>query len=376
MELEKTLLYEKFNRFYERGAQAVKNNKPEEAHKALLIAAESLFKLAKLSSGDLSNKWYERANRIYEKAMALVDHKGSEGKSDGPQKQRLRDLEDTETRFKPEQDISNTTFDDVVGLEDVKRYIRLNLINPFDNPEVYTLFSKKAGGGALLYGPPGTGKTMIAKAIANEVNAPFYSVKASDIMSKWVGESERNIKNLFEAVRSHKACVLFIDEIESLTTRRGSHNSSVLDRVVSEFLAQIDGFNNTTDSVVMLIAATNVPTKIDDAMLRPGRFDNLVYVPLPNAEAREMMLQKQCANIPIESIDFKDIAIKTENYSGADLAGLVDYVKSYAIERTLDTGEVSKITPEDFDQALSERKPSTTKRAIQEYMSFRESREL
>lgn len=380
MSLEQNFLYDNFKKYQEKGVKALKEDNKAEAKKYLLKAAECLFKLAKNNTGSLKKQWEESANNIYEKALAIeVDGVSHTRPSKGaaPKGRRKNQPDDTTNNFVPMTTIPDIGFDDVIGLEDVKNYIKMNVIKPFENPEIYKIFKKEAGGGALLYGPPGTGKTMIAKAIANEVGAAFYSVKASDIMSKWVGESEQNVKNLFDAVRSHDITVLFIDEIESITTKRGSHHSSVLDRVVSEFLAQLDGFNEESDNVTMLLAATNVPSKIDEAIMRPGRFDRLIYIPLPEKAARIAIIEKMIDAIPVEEdLEFEMIGEITQGFSGADLKGLVETTKTYAIERTLDTGEVSMVTTEDFLQAMEGRTPSTTNKLMKQYEKFKEDRQL
>jgi len=382
MSLEQNFLYDNFKKYQEHGVKALKKGDNAEAKKYLLKAAQTLFKLASQNQGSLKTQWEESANNIYEKALAIkVDgqpntrppSRGGGGGRGGALKNQQ---DDSGNHFVPMTSVPDITFEDVIGLEDVKRYIKMNVIKPFENPEVYKLFRKEAGGGALLYGPPGTGKTMIAKAIANEVGAAFYSIKASDIMSKWVGESEQNVRNLFDAVRSHDLTVLFIDEIESITTKRGSHHSSVLDRVVSEFLAQLDGFSEETDNVTMLLAATNVPSKIDEAIMRPGRFDRLIYIPLPDLAARRAILVKMIDRVPIEDdLDLDMIADITEGFSGADLKGLVESTKSYAIERTLNDGETSVISDEDFLEAMQGRNPSTTNALMKQYAKFKEDRQ-
>lgn len=382
MSLEQNFLYDNFKKYQEHGVKALKKGDNAEAKKYLLKAAQTLFKLASQNEGSLKVQWEESANNIYEKALNIkVDgqpntrppSRGGGGGRGGALKNQQ---DDSGNHFVPMTSVPDITFEDVIGLEDVKRYIKMNVIKPFENPEVYKLFRKEAGGGALLYGPPGTGKTMIAKAIANEVGAAFYSIKASDIMSKWVGESEQNVRNLFDAVRSHDLTVLFIDEIESITTKRGSHHSSVLDRVVSEFLAQLDGFNEESDNVTMLLAATNVPSKIDEAIMRPGRFDRLIYIPLPDIAARRAILVKMIDQVPIEDdLDLDMISEITEGFSGADLKGLVESTKSYAIERTLNDGETSVISDEDFLEAMQGRNPSTTNALMKQYAKFKEDRQ-
>lgn len=377
MSIEQNFLYDNFKKYQERGVQALKDGNNAEAKKYLLKAAETLFKLAKNNTGSLKEQWEESAQKIYEKALAIeVNGKKSPRSGGSSNRGQKNDPEDGGNTFVPMTTIPDITFEDVIGLEEVKRYIKMNVIKPFENPELYKLFKKEAGGGALLYGPPGTGKTMIAKAIANEVGAAFYSVKASDIMSKWVGESEQNVKNLFEAVRSHDLTVLFVDEIESITTKRGSSNSNVTDRVVSEFLAQLDGFNEESDNVTMLLAATNVPSKIDEAILRPGRFDRLIFIPLPEFPARRAILGKMLDDVPCDQdLDLTMISDITDGFSGADIKGLVNTVKSYAIERSLESGDVDMISNEDFLEAMQGRTPSTTKTLMEEYIQFKEDRQ-
>ena len=379
MSLEQNFLYDNFKKYQEYGVKALKKGDNAEAKKYLLKAAQTLFKLASQNEGSLKQQWEESANNIYEKALAIeVDGVPNPAPRRGggrPRGKLKNQPDDSGHNFVPITSVPDISFEDVIGLEDVKRYIKMNVIKPFENPEVFKLFRKEAGGGALLYGPPGTGKTMIAKAIANEVGAVFYSIKASDIMSKWVGESEQNVRNLFDAVRSHDLTVLFIDEIESITTKRGSHHSSVLDRVVSEFLAQLDGFNEESDNVTMLLAATNVPSKIDEAIMRPGRFDRLIYIPLPDIAARKAILIKMIDQVPIEDdIDLDMISEITAGFSGADLKGLVESTKSYAIERTLETGETSVISDEDFLEAMQGRNPSTTNALMKQYAKFKKER--
>lgn len=368
-----------FNQYYDEAKKALKEGEVKKAKKNFLKASEQLFKLAKMQNpGVLKDQWEKTANNILEKALELniVGERNNQLSSSKIQKssnaQAIKNEQEQKTEFLPSDSKNDVTFDDVVGLEDVKEYITLNVIKPFENPDVYEMFNKKAGGGVILYGPPGTGKTMIAKAIANEVNAAFFAIKASDIMSKWVGESEQNIKYLFESVKQHPLAVLFIDEIESLTAKRGSHNSSVLNRVVSEFLAQLDGFDSKSDNTTLILAATNLPQKIDPAIIRPGRFDRKIFIPLPNYDDRYILLNKLTFGLPIIDIDFDAIAISTENFSGADIKALVEECKLKAIKRTLENGETSEIITDDFIEVLAYLQPSTNDNDLQQYLEYKE----
>lgn len=379
MSLDQNFIYMNFNQYYDEAKKALKEGEVKKAKKNFLKASEQLFKLAKMQNpGVLKDQWEKTANNILEKALELniVGERNNQLSSSKIQKssnaQAIKNEQEQKTEFLPSDSKNDVTFDDVVGLEDVKEYITLNVIKPFENPDVYEMFNKKAGGGVILYGPPGTGKTMIAKAIANEVNAAFFAIKASDIMSKWVGESEQNIKYLFESVKQHPLAVLFIDEIESLTAKRGSHNSSVLNRVVSEFLAQLDGFDSKSDNTTLILAATNLPQKIDPAIIRPGRFDRKIFIPLPNYDDRYILLNKLTFGLPIIDIDFDAIAISTENFSGADIKALVEECKLKAIKRTLENGETSEIITDDFIEVLAYLQPSTNDNDLQQYLEYKE----
>ncbi len=379
MSLEQNFLYNNFQKYQELGIKALQQKKYRDAKRYLLKAAESLLKLAKMHKGSLRKKYEETANSIMQKALSINVDNGTVSRKNIPSDSNYGDNQELEEQgersFESLKDIPDISFEDVIGLEDVKEYIKLNVIEPFRNPELYELFKKKAGGGLLLYGPPGTGKTMIAKAIANEVGAALYSIKASDITSKWFGETNQNIAALFKEVRSNDLAVLFIDEIEALTSKRSNNDSGAMSRAVSEFLTQLDGFNEASDSVVLFLAATNVPNQIDEAILRPGRFDRLIYVPLPNEEARLHILQLMLDGLPIdEDFDIEFIARLTDGYSGADLKGIVNYCKDKAIRRSIDIGEYSIIVKEDFLEALEQIRPSTTKDLHESYQEFKDNR--
>ncbi len=190
-------------------------------------------------------------------------------------------------------------FADVAGLEGVKEDIRLKMVYPFEHPELAKRFGVKAGGGVLLYGPPGTGKTMLAKATAGEIDATFFTVSPADILSKWVGEAEQNIKKLFDAAKAEKRSIIFIDEIEALVPARRDEGSSVMQRVVPQILQGMEGFDKKNEQPVLFMGATNVPWQLDPAVMRPGRFDEKVYIPLPDLPARRKMLEIYLGKRPV-----------------------------------------------------------------------------
>src|SRR6185436_822702 len=193
-------------------------------------------------------------------------------------------------------------FDDVAGLDDVKEDIRLKMIYPFQHPELAERFGVRPGGGVLLYGPPGTGKTMLARATAAEVDATFFRISPADIMSKWVGEAEQNIKKLFDAATAEPRSIIFIDEIEALVPARRDEGSSVMQRVVPQILQGVEGFDKKAGRPILLMGATNVPWQLDPAMLRPGRFDQKIYIPLPDLAARRKMLDIHLSKRPVAEV--------------------------------------------------------------------------
>jgi AAA+ superfamily predicted ATPase len=249
-------------------------------------------------------------------------------------------------------------FSSIVGMEALKRTIRLQIVEPFLNPGLFARFRKRAGGGILLYGPPGCGKTMFARAIANECRTSFLSVGISDVLNMWLGESERNLAAMFEKARSQKPCVLFFDELDALAYSRSKASSASTRTVVNEFLAQLDGFGRD-NAEVLILAATNMPWDVDPAMKRPGRFARQIFVPPPDAEARARMLEIRLTGVPHEVEDFASLAALTEHCSGADLDGLVELAKEHALGATLASGREHPITRAALEGAARETTPST-----------------
>lgn len=247
------------------------------------------------------------------------------------------------------------TFDDVVGLYDIKETIKSAIVYPFKYKDIYRAFKRKSGGGILLYGAPGTGKTMIAKAIAGEIDAEFISVNCSDIYSKWLGESQQNIRKLFDRARKAERAVIFFDEFESLGCARNgeSGDRNGVNGVVCELLAQIDGFSSDSDSAILVIAATNRPWDIDSALLRSGRFERHLYVEMPDESARMEIIRKQMSELPVEELCYADIVKSTDGFSSADITEACNLAKDRAIMRSIKENGISKIKQEDFVEVLS-----------------------
>lgn len=249
-------------------------------------------------------------------------------------------------------------FSSIVGMEDLKKTIRIKIIEPFLNPGLFQRFRKTAGGGILLYGPPGCGKTMIARAVANECNAEFIAIGISDVLNMWIGESERNIAAVFDKARSKAPCVLFFDELDALAYSRSKARSEHTRTVVNELLAQLDGIERSNNGVLIL-AATNMPWDVDPAIKRPGRFARQVFVPPPDAEARRAMLEIKLTGVPSANLELETIAKRTDLFSGADIDGLIEMAKESALEASLLAGQERPVTQDDFIRALDSLQPST-----------------
>jgi SpoVK/Ycf46/Vps4 family AAA+-type ATPase len=251
-----------------------------------------------------------------------------------------------------------TRFVHIAGMDDLKKSIRLQIIEPFINPGLFAKFRKKAGGGILLYGPPGCGKTLLARAVANECNASFLAVGISEILTAWLGESERNLALMFEKARSQKPCVMFFDELDALAFSRSKASSDTSRKIVNEFLSQLDGFEKANDQVLIL-AATNMPWDVDPAMKRPGRFARQVFVPPPDAVARARIVELALDSVPHGPVDTVAIARVTEQFSGADVDALVERAKEYVLTEYLETRQERDISQEDLVRAAGELVPST-----------------
>ncbi len=265
-------------------------------------------------------------------------------------------------------------FDDVAGLEPVKQDIRLKMIYPFSHPELAQRFGIRGGGGVLLYGPPGTGKTMLAKATAGELDAAFFRVTPADMLSKWVGEAEQNIKKLFDAAAAEKRSVLFIDEIEALIPARRDEGSSVMQRVVPQILQGMEGFDKKSASSVLFMGATNVPWQLDPAVLRPGRFDEKVYIPLPDIAARKKMLEIYLSKRPLDvDVNLDLIAQKLDGFSGADIKYICDRSATIPFLQSIASGQDGLINIEIIDQVIRVTPKSVTQEMLQRFEHWSQS---
>ncbi|MEM7555631.1 MAG: AAA family ATPase [Cyanobacteria bacterium P01_A01_bin.84] len=253
---------------------------------------------------------------------------------------------------------SGISFADVGGMNLVKEEIRLKIIYPLTQSELYKAYGKTIGGGILLYGPPGCGKTYLARATAGEINSSFIAVGINDVLDMWLGNSERNLHDIFEQARYNQPCVLFFDEVDALAANRTDLRQSSSRMVINQFLSELDGAKSSNEGVLTL-AATNAPWHLDGAFRRPGRFDRIIFIPPPDAEARAAILRLLCRGKPVDVIDFDYISKKTENYSGADLKALMDLAIEHKLQEAIKVGVPKPLTTKDLVTLTSVVKPST-----------------
>ncbi len=265
-------------------------------------------------------------------------------------------------------EVSTVHWDDAGGLDDVKQRLKEAVEWPIKTPEMFTRLGIRAPKGILMYGPPGCGKTLLARAVATESEANFISIKGPEVFSKWVGESEKAIREVFRKARMAAPAVVFLDEIDSLTPKRGMgmSDSGVSERVISQLLTEMDGITTLQDIVV--IAATNRPDMVDSAVIRPGRFDRLIYVPEPDEKSRNQIFKIYTKNMPLEpDVDINQLSTVTKYYSGADIESLCREAAMHALRRDVNA---QKVTMKDFQEAMKEMGPSITPDMEKWYKSF------
>ena len=339
----------------------------------------SLNKLAEVTHGfvgaDLASLAREAAMNVLRKILPQLNLKEDQKISEdtlNKLKIKMDDFKEALKSVRPSSlrevlfETPKTTWEQVGGLEDVKQELIESVDWPLKHKDEFQKLGVKPPKGVLLYGPPGTGKTLLAKAVAKESESNFISVKGPELLNKWVGESEKAVREVFKKARQASPCIVFFDEIDSVAPRRhvgnsDSHNTT--ERVVNQLLTEMDGMQDLSDIVV--IAATNRPDLLDTALLRPGRFDRILLVGAPDKQAREAIFKVHTRNMPLgKDVRLKDFVDRTEGYSGADIESLCREAAMLALRKDLKSVEVSS---EFFEEALKKVRPSITKEVQEAY---------
>lgn len=296
----------------------------------VMEAARYAFALADRCEGVLRTAYESNGNDLVSIAEELKAR--AEGKSGAATGEKGENASSCRLGERPSVRLA-----DVAGMEKVKEQIRLRLMEPLRNADEAKKYGLKIGGGILLYGPPGTGKTFVAKAVAGELNLPFYSITSADVFGKYVGESENNIRTLFREARKNPLSVIFIDELETIFRRRTDSVHETTQKVITVILQELDGISEQRNPI-LLLGATNTPWMIDEAFMRTGRFDVLAYVGLPEVAARRLILANafKGAAIPVCEEALSWASERTEGFSGADLKGVAEKVKQLAFDAHAD----------------------------------------
>ncbi len=257
-----------------------------------------------------------------------------------------------------ELDRPDINFSNVGGMDAVKEQIRLKIIYPLEHAEIYKAYGKSTGGGILMYGPPGCGKTLLARATAGEIDSRFLCIGINDVLEMWLGNSERNLHEVFETARRSTPCVLFFDEVDALGASRSDMRQSAGRHLINQFLSELDGAKSSNDGVLVL-GATNAPWHLDSAFRRPGRFDQVLFIPPPDEPACAEILRILCRGKPILDIDYVHVARKAHNFSGADLKAVVDSAVEAKLTEAMKSGRPLPISTKDLVAAAKRVRPST-----------------
>ncbi|GMU23229.1 MAG: hypothetical protein AMXMBFR13_33110 [Phycisphaerae bacterium] len=359
-----------FERLKDKGMVAYRKGDFAAARPYLIQAAECMIELAGEAKTEEARAQHEAYARELIDLARDCDRAGHDGR---PGRVKAREGEDggADASEWIVRDKPTIGFDDIAGLEDVKQEIRLKMIYPFQHPELAQRYGLRAGGGVLLYGPPGTGKTMLAKAIAHEIDATFFLISPAQILSKWVGEAEQNIRKLFEAAKAEPQSVIFVDEIEALVPRRQTDTSSVMQRVVPQILQELEGFDRQAGRCLLFVGATNRPWLLDEAVMRPGRFDSKVYIPLPDAPARYRLLEMYLGGRPLgDDVDLGVLCDRLEGYSGADIRNIADRAAAVPFLEAVGGREPRAVGMADILKVVEQTLPSVHRADLARFEEF------
>ncbi len=368
-------LIESAERLAEEARAAERRDEPKKAKRAWFEAGKMMLLAAQETPADSEENKALRALRKLEGQEFVAKAKaiGQPKKKAAAKKMALQadESEGADEDAFVALERPDVRFDKIAGLEHAKEQIRLRMIYPFQNRDLASLYGIQKGGGMLLWGPPGTGKTLLARAVAGEIEVPFFSVKPSEIMSKFVGTAEKNIERLFETARKHPLSVIFIDEVEALVPRRAGSQSNVMTRLVPQILAELEGVDSEGRNPLLFIGATNEPWSLDPAVLRPGRFDVKVYVGLPDIAARTVILKLNLDGRPLApELDLEAFARSLEGYSGADIRNICQTAAQNAFLEAMKSGQTAPIGLDDLEAARG--KPSVARDDLTRFEQYRD----
>ena len=361
---------EAFNSFYQQAKDLYAAGNMSDAREMFLKAASVANEISVTSTTyDVKMEYHRLAVKILDFAKTKCVKRETINTSSNSNEDEL-------PSFTSESSNGGITFNDVAGLDDVKEQIFFHVLEPMRNPALAETYGIKPGGKILLYGPPGTGKTFIARAIAGEVDAVFYSVNCQDLISKYMGDSSKQLDKLFDEAQKNERAIIFFDEFDSVASKRGDGTSGVdaeMARFVATFLTKVDGFKKSeTCKMLLLIAATNRPWALDSAMLRGGRFDTQIYVGVPDQKAREFMVNKAMKNLPLEpDVDLQKLAKALEGFGGGDIVAVCDKIRLEAYKRSVRLGAKQNITRDDCNAILSGVRNHITTEEMSKFEAYR-----
>jgi len=372
-------LYAKARKIAQEAVKADDSNNHKEAYRLYLQSAEILLELTKFTENPQLSKIYEnRAKEYIGRAKTLnkliktqIPNKSSKNPSSSEENSEYDKVLETSIV----SETPDLTLDDVAGLEDVKRSLREAIVLPLKRPDLFT-GSRQPWRGILLHGPPGCGKTMIAKATAGDIKATFFNISAAVLVSKWLGESEKLVKRLYELAKEKQPSIIFIDEVDSLTQSRSENENDAMRRVKTQLLSSMEGISSNKDDRVVTIGATNVPWEIDSAFRR--RFQRRIYVPLPDEKARKIIFEINSRGIDLDkSIDFKKLSQITNDYTGSDIANIcreaiMAPIRELDSTNMIDDSSIKarEVTHNDYTNALKNVSKSVSKQELTKFIEW------
>lgn len=361
---------EAYKSFYDQGMQAYNEGDLEKAKDLLLRAAEIANNISTSSTS------YNVRMEYHNIALKILDFVKNKCKKQTPLKMESSEKKEDIKTFTPTVSEDKITFHDVAGLEDVKEEIEFKVLNPMKNPELAKKYKINAGGKILLYGPPGTGKTFIARAIAGEVDAVFYAINCQDLISKYMGESSKQLDELFETALKNERAIIFFDELDSIASKRESGDGGVdaeMSRFVATFLTKVDGFKKSkTNKMLLLIGATNRPWALDSAMVRGGRFDTHIYVGTPDEKARRFLIEKAFKDVPTaEDFDIDELVEQVKGFGGGDIMAICEKIRLAGYKKSVRSGIEVEITREDCQNVISSQHNIITEEELARFEKYR-----